>query len=252
MGFWAAAAPIIAKVGGDIIGGLMGQSAQKEANEANIRLQRENRDWMERMSNSAYQRAIQDMKSAGLNPMLAISQGGASTPNASAATVEPVDALAKGVSSAGSAAMQALSLQQMQANTALTREKAKQETMVTKDMEDQRNQGITPSTIDYQNKITEMRKKTEEYLQSVSETRIKQIEARIAEETVGANVSSAIAKAEIAREEVGFAEARRVLSELQIPEAKAMAQWFDTVGAASPAAKAVMSLTSWLKLIFGR
>lgn len=43
-----------------------------------------NRDWMKMMSGTSYQRAIQDMQAAGLNPMLAYSQGGASTPGSSA------------------------------------------------------------------------------------------------------------------------------------------------------------------------
>ena len=44
------------------------------------------RNWEAKMSNSAYQRVVKDLRKANINPMLAISQGGASSPAGASAS----------------------------------------------------------------------------------------------------------------------------------------------------------------------
>lgn len=124
-------ASVLGSLGGSLISGLFGNSAQRRANETNIMLNRENRQWMEDMSNTSYQRGTKDMLAAGLNPMLAYSQGGANTPNNSAATVQPVDAGAQAIGSAATNALQAMQTsaqtQKTEADARLITAKAQQE-----------------------------------------------------------------------------------------------------------------------------
>jgi len=101
-----AAAPIISSY----VGGRMGQEAQESAQRINISEAQKQRDFEEKMSSTAYQRAMQDMKKSGLNPMLAYAQGGASTPSGASARVEPADALSKMIPGMTSSALSALNM----------------------------------------------------------------------------------------------------------------------------------------------
>ena len=79
------------------------QAIANQTTQANAVEAQKNRDFQERMRATQYQTAVQDLQSAGLNPMLAYSQGGAGTPSGAvgyAAQAAPMQNAFQGVGQA--------------------------------------------------------------------------------------------------------------------------------------------------------
>ena len=128
--------PVSALITGGATLGAAGISyaGQQAANAANIQMAREQMKFQERMSNTSHQREVEDLRAAGLNPLISAT-GGASTPAGASATVGNAgDAFAKHIDP-----MVLLSAEKMMADVS----KTKAETGV---------QNATRSNLEEQNK----------------------------------------------------------------------------------------------------
>jgi len=83
---------------GGLVGGVGSYLGQQSANQATAQMSKDQMAFQERMRETSYQTAVEDLKKAGLNPMLAYQQGGAGNQPGAAAQMQ--NAVGAGVSSA--------------------------------------------------------------------------------------------------------------------------------------------------------
>lgn len=107
----------VATAGLGAVGSILGQNSANNANQSlmqqgnafNAAESEKNRKWQEEQRKTQYQTAVEDLKAAGLNPMLAYTQGGAKpTSGAQASSTAPPkieNALGNAANSAATSAM---------------------------------------------------------------------------------------------------------------------------------------------------
>lgn len=120
---WGQILGAAASIGADLWSADRAYQGQKDANRTNLQIAREQMGFQREMSNTAYQRAVADMRAAGINPMLAAMKGGASTPPGASTRVESEHAASSQITSG--AVAKAAGIKQMLATTAATAAQAR-------------------------------------------------------------------------------------------------------------------------------
>jgi len=116
---------------GAVIGGLASAYGQYRAN-------KQSRNFAEKMSGTAHQRQMADLKAAGINPILAGRLGGASTPSYQAGNIG--SAAVQGYGQVSSAKQAQAQTKQTEAQTAVTKQQEQKLVQEIKQMKDLHNE----------------------------------------------------------------------------------------------------------------
>lgn len=222
---------------GSLISGFLGYKAQKDTNETNINLGREQMAFQKEMSSTAYQRGVKDMQAAGLNPMLAYSQGGASSPMGSMPQVQ--NAVATGMSTAQQSAQVMNGIAQVVATLAQT-EKTQAEAEMT------RRQTL-PAELYPQTGYANLYRIHEDTRRLASGATLD--DARAESEYVIKRIREAEEKylTQSLKDRVDLTKSEASLKRLDVPRMRAEEKFYESLGQANPWVKMFVMLMQGLK-----